>query len=50
MFNGSDLGKGPEVITSCVFFVFVVCVPLALWKITDILFWLWSHVHVSWET
>lgn len=50
MFNGNDLGKGLEVITAFLFFVFVVCVPLAFWKIIDILFFLWSHVHVTWET
>ena len=26
----------------------LVCVPLGLWKLTEIVLWLWRHVKVSW--
>lgn len=26
----------------------IISVPLAIWKVIDIIFWLWKHVNVSW--
>lgn len=27
----------------------VISVPLAIWKIIDIIIWVWKHLNVSWR-
>jgi hypothetical protein len=33
---------------SFLFWVSVVSVPFGLWKVIEIIIWLFTHVHISW--
>ena len=41
------IGEGIDALVQLCLFLLVVAVPLALWKLVDITFWLFHHVHIS---
>lgn len=41
------IGEGIEALIQLFLFLLVVAVPLALWKLFDIAYWLFYHVHIS---
>jgi hypothetical protein len=42
-----DMFRGLEELLGCLFIILVVSVPLGIWKIVDIIYWLYHHVHIS---
>jgi hypothetical protein len=41
------LAQGIDATVRLCFFLIIVAVPLALWKLFDIAYWLFHHVHIS---
>lgn len=41
---GRDIGN----MIGCMMCALVISVPLGMWKLLDILWWVWTHVSVSW--
>ncbi len=49
MFDG--IGKMIEAMMFMIGFSILVLLPLALWKLWDIIYWLWTHINIdfSWS-
>lgn len=45
MFEG--LGQGLEALYHVVKWTLIITVPLAIWKIIDVIVWLFNHIDVS---
>ena len=46
---GPDLFKGMGEALVVLMIVVAVAIPLALWKLIEIVIWLFNHVSVSWQ-
>lgn len=46
MYHG--LGEAFETLYFLVKWLLIIAVPLALWKLVDILVWLYNHVDINW--
>lgn len=44
-----NLGKGLEALYHFVIILLVTAVPLALWKLADMMVWLFNHVEITWR-
>lgn len=45
--GGSDLGRMVDNLVMSMFAVVAVSVPLAIWKIVDIIVWIIQHINIS---
>jgi hypothetical protein len=45
----NSLGDAIQALITMVIVLLVVAVPLALWKLIEIVIWLYAHVGVTWK-
>lgn len=45
----SDIGRAVDAFMSLLMFSVVITWPLALWKMVDIIIWLFAHMRFAWE-
>lgn len=45
--TGSDFRGMFDGLAAIFAFLVIVCVPLSIWKLIDIIIWIWNHVHIS---
>lgn len=45
----NSLGDAIQALIMAVIVLLAVAVPLALWKLIDIVIWLYNHIEVAWK-
>ncbi|MCC7375411.1 MAG: hypothetical protein IT581_12220 [Verrucomicrobiales bacterium] len=45
----SRFGNGIATVMLIVMVLFVVFVPLGVWKAVELLLWVWEHLEVAWK-
>lgn len=43
-----DIGRGIGEAILSLLIILVVCLPLALWKLLEIVHWLFTHISINW--
>ena len=47
MFDG--VGRAVDAVMGLLYISILVAWPLALWKLVEIVIWVWDHLEVSWK-
>lgn len=47
--DGSSFGRGMEAMLNGLLITCLISVPLGLWKLVEIVIWLWRHVSIDWN-
>ena len=43
------IGKAIDQLVTTVALLLLIAVPLAVWKVIDVVIWVWCHIQVKWE-
>ena len=46
MYEG--IGKGVDALFKMMLWLLIVFVPLGLWKLIEIIYWLYTHITIGW--